>query len=400
MPASWLSGWKGSGSLLLSLGAVTGGGLLGSGFDISGPGSVAQALAVLGLTVGIHELGHFLAAVTRGIHVTKFSIGFGPTLFKWQGKEVEYSLRALPLGGYVAFPDDDPDSPYPVDDPDLLRNRSLGDRTAVITAGVLANMALAFAICLLQAGTVGIAEPQYRPGVKLGEIRESTIAGQAGLRRGDVLLQIGDLEVAPEPGSVGKVVNKIKDNPGRELLLTVDRQGELLSIPVTPAPTGSDGSGRIGISLAANAEILRRKADGPVQTLMLAVEEYALLTGTVVKGLYQFITNFSDTVGNVSGPVAIVAAGAEVARSNSSGLYQFAALVNINLAVVNILPLPALDGGYLVFIAIEALRGGKKIDETLEKGIMAGGFLLLMTAGVSLIVKDTLTLTGLGNMLQ
>lgn len=244
MPASWLSGWKGTGSMLLSLSAVTGGGLLGarcgcaalcravlgcaghllpiphdtphrpassappqandtktatdtpaqtvagSGFDVKGPESVLQAVAVLGLTVGIHELGHFLAAVTRGIHVTKFSIGFGPTLLKWQvgargrrfvraadaggsgeapcaamlcatptryrryspessatrvtsfagqrggvlaacaaaefdvltntytccyglqGKEVEYSLRALPIGGFVAFPDDDPDSPY------------------------------------------------------------------------------------------------------------------------------------------------------------------------------------------------------------------------------------------------------------------------------------------------
>jgi hypothetical protein len=113
MPASWLSGWKGMGSMLLSLGAVTGGGLLGSGFDLKGPESVLQAVGVLGLTVGIHELGHFLAAVTRGIHVTKFSIGFGPTLLKWQGKEVEYSLRLLPLGGFVAFPDDDPESPYP-----------------------------------------------------------------------------------------------------------------------------------------------------------------------------------------------------------------------------------------------------------------------------------------------
>lgn len=112
MPASWLAGPQGAGSLLLSLGAVTGGGLLGSGFDLQGPGSVLQALGVLGLTVGIHEAGHFLAAVTRGIHVTKFSIGFGPTLLKWQGKEVEYSLRALPLGGFVAFPDDDPESPY------------------------------------------------------------------------------------------------------------------------------------------------------------------------------------------------------------------------------------------------------------------------------------------------
>lgn len=400
MPASWLSGWKGMGSMLLSLGAVTGGGLLGSGFDLKGPESVLQAVGVLGLTVGIHELGHFLAAVTRGIHVTKFSIGFGPTLLKWQGKEVEYSLRLLPLGGFVAFPDDDPESQYPADDPNLLRNRPIGDRTAVITAGVLANMVLAFAICVTQASTVGIPEPIYRPGVRLGEIKAATVAAEAGLRQGDVLLRVGDLEVAPSPSSVQDVVAKIRDNPGRELQLTVQRAGEQLVIPVTPAPSSKDGTGRIGIQLASNAEILRKSASNPAEAVALATQEYFKLTGTVLKGLYQFITNFSETVENVSGPVAILAVGAEVARSNAAGLYQFAALVNINLAIVNILPLPALDGGYLVFIALEALRGGKRLDEGVERAVQAGGFLLLMTAGVSLIVKDTLNLTGLGSMLQ
>ena len=155
-PASALSGWAGAGSALLSMGAVTGGGLMGeqqpavlgrralvdgpargrrasssspsaarpsslrrpthlagSGFDIEGPWSVAQAVLVLGATVGFHELGHFLLARGQGIHVTKFAVGFGPTLLKFQRGEVEYSLRALPLGGYVAFPDDDPDCPFP-----------------------------------------------------------------------------------------------------------------------------------------------------------------------------------------------------------------------------------------------------------------------------------------------
>ncbi|KAI3430446.1 hypothetical protein D9Q98_005041 [Chlorella vulgaris] len=400
MAASQLSGWKGPGTMLLSLGAVSGAGLLGSGFDVSGPGSVLQALAVLGLTVGIHEAGHFFAAVSRGIHVTKFAIGFGPTIFTYQGKEVEYSLRALPLGGFVAFPDDDPESTYPPDDPNLLRNRSVGDRAAVISAGVIANMILAFTICLVQASTTGINESVYRPGVRLGEIRESTVAGQAGLRRGDVVLKVGDLLVAPRPGAVNDVVNAIKDSPGRELMLEVQRGEERLRIPVTPTPSGSDGSGRIGITLAANAKIVKKKGGDVVATVALAADEFVKLTGTVVGGLYQFITNFSNTVDNVSGPVAILAAGAEVARANTGGLYQFAALININLAVVNILPLPALDGGYLVFIALEALRGGKKINDTVEKSIMAGGFLLLMTAGVSLIVKDTLTLTGLGSLLQ
>jgi len=111
----------------------------------------------------------------------------------------------------------------------------------------------------------------------------------------------------------------------------------------------------------------------------------------VTEGLKQVFFNFAQTADKLSGPVAIVAVGAEVARSDIAGLFQFAAIVNINLAVVNLLPLPALDGGYLFLIALEALRG-KKLPEGVEKGIMSSGILLLLAFGVVLMVRDTLNL--------
>ena len=327
-------------SLLLG---VAGAGLLGSGFDISGPESVAQALGVLAAVVAVHETGHFLAARLQGIHVSKFAVGFGPTLFRYQGKEVEYSLRALPLGGFVSFPDDDPESEYPPDDPNLLRNRPVRDRAIVTSAGVIANVIAAFAVCILQAASVGVTDLKYLSGVKIGSILPDTVAATAGLQKGDVLLQIDDMKVAPSPKAVQAVVDLIKVSGGKTLHMNVDRGGKLLDVNVKPAIV-PDGSGRIGVQLGPNVRIEKKHANGPLEAVSFGTKEFLGMTNTVLTGLSQFVTNFKQTAQNVSGPVAIVAFGSEVARTDASGLFKFAALINLNLAVVNILPLPALDG--------------------------------------------------------
>jgi RIP metalloprotease RseP len=118
-----------------------------------------------------------------------------------------------------------------------------------------------------------------------------------------------------------------------------------------------------------------------------------------VDSLKQTFSNFSQSASKVSGPVAIIAVGAEVARSNIDGLYQFAAVLNINLAVINLLPLPALDGGSLAFILIEAARGGRKLPLEIEQRIMSSGIVLVITLGFFLIVRDTLNLDFIKDML-
>jgi RIP metalloprotease RseP len=112
------------------------GGLMGLLPELSGPISTLQAIAILAGIVAFHELGHFTAARVQGIHVSKFAIGFGPSLWRTKRGDVEYSIRAFPLGGFVAFPDNDEDCPYPEDDPDLLKNRPILDRFWVISAGL------------------------------------------------------------------------------------------------------------------------------------------------------------------------------------------------------------------------------------------------------------------------
>lgn len=377
---------------LLSFGAaaVAGSGLFGSGYSLEGPGSVAEAIGVLAAIVTVHEFGHFVAARGQGIHVSKFSVGFGPALYKYQGSEVEYSLRAFPLGGFVAFPDDDPSCPYKPDDPNLLKNRSIPERALVISAGVIANCLTAFLVLYIQAVTVGKAELAFQPGVKVPIVNQASAAEQAGLKPGDIILKVGDYEVKAAAGEIEHVIGLIRDSTGRQVQLTLQRGEDVITLPCVPTP-GDDGTGRIGVQLSTNGYLRHVKASSLAEGWRMASDEFARLASTVTNGLKQIITNFSKVAGQVSGPVAIVAAGSEIARTDSAGLFQFAAIVNINLAVVNILPLPALDGGYLLLLAIEGVRG-KKLPERLEQGVMASGLLLLLVLGVGLVIRDTINL--------
>ncbi|CAL5226212.1 g9051 [Coccomyxa viridis] len=388
--ASWLQSSKQQASLKLFSVAAASAGFLGIFGDLSGPRSTVEAVAVLAAIVGIHECGHFIAARAQGIHVTKFSIGFGPPLLSYQGKEVEYSLRAIPLGGYVAFPDDDPESKFPADDPDLLKNRSIPQRALVISAGVLANIIFAYSLLFTQVATQGVPETYFRPGVAVPEVNRNSPAAAAGLKRGDIILKLQDIDIPANPAAVPGVVRYITDHPEKKIDFTVLRNGQISHIPVTPT-LSADGSGRIGVSLAVNAKIVRKAANGLGDAAQLAATEFGRLTGIVVGGLQQIVTNFEKSKESLSGPVAIVAVGAEVARSDVANLFQFAAILNINLAVINILPLPALDGGYLALLVAEAVRG-KKLPQGVEQGIMASGFLLITGVGLLLVFRDALNL--------
>ncbi|CAL4917708.1 unnamed protein product [Urochloa decumbens] len=356
--------------------------------------SVASAASVLAAIVLVHESGHFLAAASRGIHVSQFSIGFGPALARFRLGPVEYALRAIPLGGYVGFPDDDPDSGFAADDPDLLRNRPVPDRLLVVSAGVAANLAFAFLIVYAQALTVGVPVQAQLPGVLVPEVLPGSAAARAGLLPGDIILAVPG--AAPDP-SVPVLVDLIKASPSKKVPITVSRTTpgavDRESVELTVVPdTSVDGTGRIGVQLSPNFRVTRVRPQNLADATVLAVREFTLLTGTVFDGLRQTLLNFSQSAEKVSGPVAIIAVGAEVARSSADGLFQFAAVINLNLAAINLLPLPALDGGTLALILLEAARGGRKIPREVEQGIMSSGILVVLMVGIFLIVRDTLNL--------
>lgn len=370
-----------------------------SGFDLGSFESVLEAAGVLTAIIVVHESGHFLAAQLQGIHVSKFAIGFGPVLAKFNANNVEYSMRAFPLGGFVGFPDNDPESDIPVDDVNLLKNRPILDRVLVVSAGVIANIVFAYVIIFVQVLSVGLPVQEAFPGVLVPEVRAFSAASRDGLLPGDVILAVNGNELSRQgPTAVSELVDVIKKSPMRNVLLKVERGKEDFDVGVTP-DENFDGTGKIGVQLSPNVRISKAIPRDIFEAFHFAGKEFWGLSSNVLDSLRQTFVNFSQTASKVSGPVAIIAVGAEVARSNIDGLYQFAAVLNINLAVINLLPLPALDGGSLALILIEAARGGRKLPLEVEQRIMSSGVVFVIFIGLFLIVRDTLNLDFIKDML-
>jgi membrane-associated protease RseP (regulator of RpoE activity) len=362
--------------------------------------SVLAAIAVLAFLILIHELGHFLAARTQGIRVVRFSIGFGPVLWKYQGPETEYAIRAIPLGGYVAFPDDEQDVTLSKDDPGLMNNRPILDRAIVISAGVIANLILAYVLLLVQLGWSGIPQFQPQAGVAIVQVAPdvSAIAVQAGIQPGDVVTAIDSQPLGTGTPAVELLQNAIKSNPDRALNLQVRRATDSLTLTITPK-AGEDGVAKIGVQLAPNGTVAYRRATSPIDLINKTGAEFERIVRLTAQGFGQLIFNFREAANQVSGPVAIVAMGADIARSDFGKLLQFAALISVNLAIINILPLPALDGGQLAFLAIEGLLG-KPLPMAVQQSVMQTGLVLLLGLGMFLIVRDTTHLDWVQTLLQ
>ncbi|MBD2182240.1 RIP metalloprotease RseP [Planktothrix sp. FACHB-1355] len=444
--------------------------------------SVLATIAVLAVLILVHELGHFMAARFQGIHANRFSLGFGPILWKYQGPETEYAIRAFPLGGFVGFPDDEPDSKYPPDDPNLLSNRPVLDRAIVISAGVIANLIFAYLVLVAQFGVIGMPEAS-QPGVLVPQLvaEVTQVTGEAesaGIKPGDVIWVNGkrfgfsinennsqaeliattsgepiqlkvnrnneqvDFSLTPKLGADGKghlgiqlapsvaavagiqpgdvilaangkqfgrslkeeavLKQLIRSSAGQPIQFTIQRGSSKLSLTATPIQ-GTDGEARIGIALAPNGPkdkpVVYRRPHDIFEVFSLAAEEFQHIATLTVQGFGQLIGNFQETASQVAGPVKIVEIGANIAKSDITQLFRFAALISINLAVINILPLPALDGGQLAFLFIEAVRG-KPLPSKIQDGVMQTGLMLLLGLGIFLIVRDTANLEGVQNLFR
>lgn len=366
--------------------------------------SVLAVILLLAVLIFVHELGHFLAARLQGIYANRFSIGFGPILWKYQGAQTEYALRALPLGGFVGFPDDDPDSEIPPDDPNLLKNRPVLDRAIVISAGVIANLIFAYFLLATQMGFVGLPSVDINPGIVIAQVAPNGVAAQAGIQDGDIVLAIDNqkfsgikgLAIADADKATAPFRETIANSANRPLQFTIQRNNQPLTLTVTPK--SDDGAGKIGVALRPNVqqqangkEIYYKHPGNPIEALNWAANEFQRITVLTVQGFGQLISNFGKTASQVAGPVAIVATGAKIAQNDFASLFNFAALISINLAVINILPLPALDGGQLAFLLVEGLRG-KPLPSKIQDGVMQTGLVLLLGLGIFLIIRDTVNL--------
>lgn len=327
--------------------------------------STSAGIFILGFIVFVHESGHFLAARWQNIRVKTFSIGFGPSIARFTPKnsETEFTIRLLPLGGYVSFPEhvtiDEESGDEKTDpDPNLLQNRPVLDRAIVVSAGVLANIILAWAAIFTSVTWIGLPTYDVRPGVTIAALVDpSGPAARAGLQAGDVVTAVDGRAVAASLESASVVAETIRTSQGRALGFEVLRDGKSSEIRVRPKCCNAEGASSMGVQLVPNASVVRVKAASIGSGLRSSNAEFARLWRQTWHGLQSIVTNFKSTSQNLSGPVGVVSMGADLARNDTGALLTFCAVISINLALINALPLPALDGGQMAFLVVEALRG-------------------------------------------
>ena len=346
--------------------------------------NVLTSITVLGFLIFFHEMGHFLAAILQGIYVDGFSIGFGPSIIQKKFKNITYSLRAFPLGGFVSFPDEELNNIDPKD-PNLLKNRPIIQRVIVISAGVFANLILAYTILILNVTTIGIPfDPE--PGILVIATQSDNAASLAGLEAGDKIINIEENTLEAGDQAVSTLVKKIQNSSDKPISLKIERDGVFKQI--TLIPKNINGKGTIGAQLQPNIRKETKKTKNFYELFKYTNDEFSSLLVKTIQGYKGLITNFSSTAQQLSGPVKIVEIGAQLSEQGGTGILLFAALISINLAVLNSLPLPLLDGGQLVFTLIEGFRG-KPVPVKVQMAVTQSSFFLLVGLSVLLIIRDT-----------
>ena len=346
--------------------------------------NVLTSITVLGFLIFFHEMGHFLAAILQGIYVDGFSIGFGPSIIQKKYKNITYSLRAFPLGGFVSFPDEEQNNIDPKD-PNLLKNRPITQRVIVISAGVFANLVLAYSILIINVTTLGIPYAP-EPGILVLATQPDKAAFKAGLEPGDKIIKLDGNLLGVGDQAVSSLVQRIQNSYEEQIAIEVEREGSYKNLKLIPQ--NIEGRGTIGAQLQPNIKKETKKTKNINELFHYTNKEFFSLLIKTVQGYKGLITNFSSTAQQLSGPVKIVEIGAQLSEQGGTGILLFAALISINLAVLNSLPLPLLDGGQLVFTLIEGLRG-KPVPVRIQIAVTQSSFFLLVGLSVLLIIRDT-----------
>jgi len=341
--------------------------------------TIVSFAVVLGVLIFVHELGHYLAARWRGVHVERFSIGFGRAIAQWNDKRgCEWRIGWLPLGGYVKMHgmehagEAEPD-PATYRPGEAFHEKSVGDRAIVVFAGPFFNFLLA---ALLFAGifaTAGqpVQNPVERPEDQMvvGRVLPRSPAAEAGLRTGDRILTLDGRPVA----EFAELQQYIEARAGQPVAMHLRRGDQELTITATPAAR-EDGKGRIGVQ---GGGTIQRERLNPLSALVAGTSHMISVSGQTLAGVWQMITGQRGAE-EIGGPLRIAQMSGEVADMGILPLLTFIALLSINLALINLFPIPILDGGHLVLYAAEALRG-RPLPLRAQEYAFRGGFALLVT---------------------
>jgi regulator of sigma E protease len=365
---------------------------------ISGFGSyVIPFIVVLSVLVFVHELGHYLVARWNGVRVETFSIGFGPKLFGFTDRAgTLWKVSAIPLGGYVKmFGDANPASQpgeavrrmSPEERAVSFFHKNVWQRIAIVAAGPIANIILTFLI--LYALLLGYGRYTIPPVV--GEVVVGSVAEAAGIEAGDRIVSVDGYAVR----GFEDFQRFVATSPERPVQITLDRNGTAESLTLVPEATEIEDRfgnkqriGRIGVSRDVADNDVTVYRPGPVEALGMTVEEIRFIVQRTAAFLGDFFVGRGD-VEQLGGPVKVAKVSGEVATLGIVALINLMALLSLNIGIFNLLPVPMLDGGHLLYYVLEAIRGRPLSLRVQEIGFRFG-FALVLALMVFTLFNDTL----------
>lgn len=351
--------------------------------------TIVATIVVLGVLIFVHEFGHFLIAKLLGVRVEIFSLGFPPKLISRKIGETDYRLSVVPLGGYVKLLGENPNDEVP---PELLPrsflHRPLWQRAAIVLAGPAFNFF--FAVLALFAVFSLNGLPYLT--TEVGRVLEGTPAERAQLRKGDIILKVDEVPVK----RWDDLASQIRKRGGQPVTLTLKRQDQVLKVRLTPEKR--EGVNIFGQKImayqigVASAERLALESLSPGRALGEGLKYSLNIAYLTFQSIYKLIVRElpMDTLG---GPIMIAQVAGRQAEMGFSYLVQFMAVLSVNLTLLNLLPIPILDGGHLVFLFLEAVRG-KPLALKHRELAQAVGMMLILTLMFLVFYHDLLRLFG------
>jgi regulator of sigma E protease len=331
---------------------------------------------VLAIVIIAHELGHFATAKACGVKVEEFGVGYPPRLFGIKRGETIYSLNIIPLGGFTKMAGEE--------DPEVersLASKSIGARLLVLSAGSIMNAILPFlllSIALMVPHDVLIGQ------VTVEEVAENSPAAIAGIRAGDTIISIDDKPI----NNTGDLSRYIQLNLGGEITMLVEHsdatQEEVELVPRWRPP---ENEGAVGVAVSTLEATVESQSYPFWRAIPMGVSQ-TIETMVLFKNAILSLFTGTTSIGGVAGPVGIAQITGEIAKAGVSPLLEWTAFFSLNLAIINILPLPALDGGRIIFVLLEWVRRGKRISPKREGLVHLIGFFMLLAFILAVTYQD------------
>ncbi len=359
-------------------------------------GSVLVFFIVLSILIIVHELGHFIVARKTGVMVEEFGFGLPPRLFGKKIGETIYSINALPFGGFVRLhgENDEEGITYPNR---AFLNKGKKVRTAIVTAGVVMNFLLGIVAFAIVYAFTGI--PRNTNDVKIVDIATDSPAQTAGLIVGEIVRKVDNQTISTSD----QFISAVESKKGKYVILEIESNvgGQISSRKVTLVPRENppSGQGPLGVTISSTDIYYPPVWQRPFLGVYYGFKDALFWGGTVILGLWKIITGLfvGQAPTEVTGPVGIFAVTSQAAKLGILALINLVGILSVNLAILNIVPFPALDGGRLLFIAIEKAIG-RKVVPRIEAVIHTVGMVILLLLLLAITIHDVMGIIRAGSL--